>query len=65
MVYCLFLTGKDLLKLLKKHGFVLKRVSGSHHILDNGKIKVSVPVHGNRDLPVGLLNSILKQAGLK
>ena len=65
MVYYSVMTGKDLLKLLKKHGFVLKRVSGSHHILDNGKIKITVPVHGNRDLPIGLLNSILKQAGLK
>ena len=26
---------------------------------------ISVPVHGNKALPAGLLNSLLKQAGLK
>jgi len=48
------MTGKDLLRLLKKHDFVVKRVNGSHHILDNGKTKISDPVHSNRDLPIGL-----------
>jgi len=30
-----------------------------------GKKTLSVPVHGNRDLPKGILNSLLKEGGLK
>lgn len=55
---------KDLLKLLLKNGWVVKRINGSHHILQkDGKIQV-VPIH-NRDVPTGLLNAILKETGLK
>lgn len=54
---------KDLLKLLKKHGWKVKRVQGSHYILDKeGNVEV-VPVHG-RDVPIGLLNTILKRTGV-
>lgn len=59
------MTGNELVTLLKQNGFTLDRVSGSHHVLEKGSVKVSVPVHGKRDLPIGLLNSLLKQAGLK
>ena len=55
---------KDLLKLLKKNGWQLARISGSHHVLQKeGKI-ISLPLHG-RDVPTGLLNQILKESGLK
>lgn len=55
---------KDLLKLLKKNGWQLARISGSHHVLQKeGKI-ISLPMHG-RDVPTGLLNQILKESGLK
>ena len=55
---------KDLLKLLKQNGWELKRIHGSHHILEkDGKIE-TVPVHG-KDVPTGLLEKILKRTGLK
>lgn len=55
---------KDLLKLLEKKGWKLIRINGSHHVLQkNGKTTV-VPIHG-RDVPIGLLNTILKETGLK
>jgi len=55
---------KDLLKLLKKNGWTLKRIQGSHHIMQKaGAIEV-IPVHG-KDVPTGLLNTILKRTGLK
>lgn len=55
---------KDLLKLLKQNGWELKRINGSHHVLEkDGMIEV-VPIHG-KDVPTGLLNSILKRTGLK
>jgi len=58
------MTGKDLIRRLKEHGWVLDRINGSHHIMIKDKQTLSVPVQGNRDLPAGLLNNLLKQAGL-
>ncbi len=51
---------------LEKAGFELVHVRGSHHYLrrPSGSRLVVVPVHGNRDLPVGTLRSVLRQAGL-
>lgn len=55
---------KDLLKLLKKNGWGIVRINGSHHVLQkDGKMTV-VPIHG-KDVPIGLLNRILREAGLK
>jgi predicted RNA binding protein YcfA (HicA-like mRNA interferase family) len=42
------MNGKAVVTKLKENGFTLLRVSGSHHILVNGKVKVTVPVHGSR-----------------
>ncbi len=56
----------DLLKFLKKEGWVKKKQKGSHLQLDhpNKKGKITVPVHAG-DIPKGTLKSILKKAGLK
>lgn len=59
------LTGKDMIKLLKKNGWVKDRQEGSHHIMKKGNKTLPVPVHGNQDLGKGLEHKILKQAGLK
>ena len=53
------------MKELKKDGWVLDRVNGSHHILSKGKRTITVPVHGNKSLGKGLEQKLLKQAGLK
>lgn len=59
------MSGKELVKLLMRHGWKLDRIQGSHHIVAKGEKTITVPVHGNHDLKPGLLNAILKQAGLK
>ncbi len=59
------MSGKELIKKLLKKGWALDRINGSHHILMKGKETLTVPVHGNKDLPKGLLNALLKQGGLK
>ena len=59
------MNGKELIKLLKKKGWVLDRINGSHHIMIKEDRTVVVPVHGKKDLPGGTLNAILKQGGLK
>jgi predicted RNA binding protein YcfA (HicA-like mRNA interferase family) len=57
---------QHLIKLLETKGFVLKRITGSHHIYFHPELRktVVVPVHGNRDIPNGTFLSIIKQAGI-
>ena len=60
------ISGKELCRVLEKHGWTLKRIQGSHHIYAKPKnpIIISVPVHGNQSLKTGLRNHLLKLAGL-
>ena len=60
------LTGKEMLKLLRKYGWVVERIHGSHYIHTKpGREEiVSVPVHGNRTLKMGIQREILKVAGI-
>ena len=57
---------RELLKILRKDGWVEKEQKGSHmqliHPVKKGK--VTLPIHGG-DIPKGTLNAIMKQAGLK
>jgi predicted RNA binding protein YcfA (HicA-like mRNA interferase family) len=53
-------TGQELVRFLQREAFLLVRVRGSHHFLTKDALRTSVPVHGNRDLKVGTLRSILR-----
>ena len=57
----------EIIRILKDDGWFKVDQKGSHlqlkHPTKQGK--VTIPVHGNKDIPPGTLNSILKQAGLK
>jgi len=59
------LSPHEIIKVLKKGGFVLDRIKGSHHIYyhPDTKRRVVVPLH-KKDLPKGTLFEILKQAGI-
>lgn len=59
-------SGKDFARLLQQKGWELKRINGSHHIFSKpGRIeRISVPVHGNTPLKLGLLRHQMKIAGL-
>ena len=58
--------GKELVNILKENGWILDRVSGSHHIMiKEGKRAVPMPVHASKDLPKGLVLAIFKQSGIK
>lgn len=61
-------TSYDVIKFLKKNGFVLHRSSGSHfHYkkqVGSMSYLVTVAFHGSRDIPMGTLNSIIRQSGL-
>ena len=62
------ISGKKLLKALKKAGFVEKRQSGSHVIITGnykGKDRfTTVPIHSGKDLPNGTLLGILEDCGM-
>jgi predicted RNA binding protein YcfA (HicA-like mRNA interferase family) len=60
-------TGKELIRLLERHGWEVVRVEGSHHILTKpGREEViSVPVHGGNDLKIGITQHLLKLAGIE
>jgi len=55
------LTGKEVVSLLKKVGFIVGRQRGSHVFLkhDDGRATV-VPVHSGEPIGPGLLSKILR-----
>jgi len=59
-------TAREVVRFLKRHGFIEKRQSGSHLVLQNPRTRYRavVPIHPG-DLPKGLLHRILKDAGLE
>ena len=60
------LSGKHLCQLAEQEGWELKRINGSHYIYGKeGKVeRLSIPVHGNTPLKIGLLKSLLKIMGI-
>ena len=61
------ISGKELAKILERHGWQLLRIRGSHHIYGRpgSGIRPSIPIHGNRPLKIGLQKHLMKQAGLQ
>lgn len=60
------LNGRQALRVLQRGGYAITHVRGSHYYLrkPGASNLVVVPVHGSRDLPLGTLRSILRQARL-
>ena len=54
---------KEVLRILQKQGFDIKRQSGTHVILRKENKTVVVPVH-REIMPIGTLKSIEKQSGV-
>ena len=65
-VYYQPMNSKELIAKLVKDGWVLRGSKGSHHIYIHPKQggHISVP-HPKKDLGIGLVQKLLKQAGLK
>ena len=59
-------TGAELVRALLRVGFIVKGQKGSHVHLrrESDSRRVTVPVHAGRDVPVGTLKGILKDAGV-
>jgi len=61
------ISGKDFAKLLEKKGWELKRIKGSHHVytkIDN-QARISLPIHKNTPLKIGLLKHLMGIAGIE
>lgn len=55
-------SGKQLCKLVEQKGWVLRRITGSHHIYANPELKqiLSIPIYRNQDLKIGTLRALMK-----
>lgn len=56
------LSGEEVVRALRRLGFIVRRQVGSHIRLVRGEARVTVPAHGA--LVPGTLKSILRQAGV-
>ena len=56
------ISGADAVRALQKLGFLVARQKGSHIMLRRGSTGCVVPNH--RELKLGTLSSVLKQAGV-
>ena len=58
------ISGKEFARLIGKQGWELKSIKGSHHVYmkPGNPARISVPIHGNRPLKIGLLKHLMKIA---
>ena len=57
-------SGRELVRILIARGWAVDRIRGSHHALSCDTSKVIVPVHGNKDLAIGLQSRLMKDTGI-
>lgn len=60
------ISGRAFARLVERRGWVLLRVNGSHHIYGKpgSVVRLSIPIHGNSALKIGLLRHLMKAAGI-
>ena len=60
-------SGKKTVRWLQDLGWLIVATEGSHVQMRHPEKpgRVTVPLHGNEDLPIGTYLSIMRQAGLK
>ena len=53
-------------RALERKGWIYSRTRGSHfvYVRPGEPFSITIPVHGNDDLPTGTQRNIMKQAGL-
>ena len=58
------ISGREFARIIERRGWMLLRVNGSHHIYGRpgSIVRLSVPIHGNRPLKIGLLRHLAKLA---
>ena len=65
-IYNSWMNSKELIKVLEKDGWVLRGSKGSHHVFNHPRKSwhITVP-HPKKDLGIGLVHKLLKQAGIQ
>ena len=60
-------SGKEFARAVEKKSWVLLRVHGSHHIYGRAGsiVRLSIPIHGNKPLKLGLQRHLMKLASLE
>jgi predicted RNA binding protein YcfA (HicA-like mRNA interferase family) len=60
------IAGRAFARLVERGGWTLLRIHGSHHIYGKpgSVVRLSIPIHGNRPLKIGLLRHLIKLAEL-
>ncbi len=60
------MNSNDVINKLKQNGWILVRPKGSHHVFKNSALGLTVVIpHPRKDLPIGTLRAIAKQAQIK
>lgn len=57
-------SGKEFARILEQRGWTLVRIKGSHHVymLAGNPARISLPIHGNAPLKIGLQRHFMKIA---
>ena len=58
------MSGREFARLAERYGWQLLRINGSHHVYGRpgSVVRLSIPIHGNRPLKIGLLRHLAKLA---
>ena len=60
----MLVSSRDIKRRLERDGWVLDRTRGSHHVFRNPRTgEIVVLPHPKKDLGIGLVRAIYKQAG--
>jgi predicted RNA binding protein YcfA (HicA-like mRNA interferase family) len=57
------MNSEEVIKKLKETGWVIDRTT-KHCIMKKGSKIVPIPIHGNKDIPIGTLKSVSKITGV-
>ena len=58
-------SGKEMCRILERRGWVRTRTRGAHFTYEKpGWPSLTVPVHANKSLKIGIQRAIMKAAGL-
>jgi predicted RNA binding protein YcfA (HicA-like mRNA interferase family) len=59
------ISGREFARMVERRGWQLLRINGSHHIYGKpgSVVRLSIPIHGNHPLKIGLLRKTRRNSG--
>jgi predicted RNA binding protein YcfA (HicA-like mRNA interferase family) len=60
-------SGRQFARLLERRGWVCRRINDSHHVYcqKGSPARITVPIHANASLKIGLQRHLMKLAGIE